>query len=200
MRRFTLLLYAVLLIILSGCGNAADADIPNSEKISKPVLSDESNCIKGTKKEDIPDDKTSIKPESKSESKNNEEHVVNQEAATAKVHISITGHKDVGIILADTAVNIDEGDTVIDVLKRTAELNSIQLECSGIKAMAYVKGIGNTYEFDYGPKSGWIYRVNGEISNVGAGKYEVKDGDYIEWLYTVDLGREFDTESGGAQE
>jgi hypothetical protein len=191
--RYIFLLYAVLLIVLSGC-NAADTGVPYSEQISETIIADESNNMEDTKNEDISDNKADTASE------NDNGQVSNEEAATAEVHISITGHKDEGIILADTVVNIDEGYTVIDVLKRTAGLNNIQLECSGIKAMAYVKGIGNTYEFDYGPKSGWIYRVNGKISNIGAGKYKVKDGDSIEWLYTVDFGREFDTESEGAQE
>lgn len=194
--RYIFLLYAVLLIVLSGC-NAADTGVPYSEQISETIIADESNNMEDTKNEDISDNKA----DTASENENDNGQVSNEEeAATSEIHISITGHEDVGVILPDTAVSIDEGDTVIDVLKRITELNNIQLECSGIKAMAYVKGIGNTYEFDYGPKSGWIYRVNGKISNIGAGKYKVKDGDSIEWLYTVDFGREFDTESEGAQE
>jgi len=116
---------------------------------------------------------------------------------TSAAHISITGPKDKGIILADTIVNIAEGDTVIDVLKRVTKQYKIQMEYSGIKSMAYVKGIKNIYEFDYGSKSGWIYRVNRKVLNVGAGAYTVKDGDVIEWLYTVDLGKEFGAEVGG---
>lgn len=192
--RCIFLLHAILLIILSGC-NGADTFVQHSEQVSEMIITDESNNMEDTKNEDISDNEA----DAASENENDNGQVSNEEAATAEVHIFITGHKDEGVILAGTLVSIDEGYTVIDVLKRITELNNIQLECSGIKAMAYVKGIGNTYEFDYGPKSGWIYRVNGKISNIGAGKYKVKDGDSIEWLYTVDLGREFDTESGGNQ-
>ena len=36
--------------------------------------------------------------------------------------------------------------------------------------------------------SGWVYHVNGESPFVGCDNYEVKSGDVIEWMYTLDLG------------
>jgi len=113
------------------------------------------------------------------------------------VHITIIGPKDKGTILPDTRVAIVEGDTVIDILKRIAGQKNIQLECKGIKATSYVEGIDNIYEFDYGPKSGWVCRVNGASLVKGAGSFIVKNEDAIEWLYTIDLGKEFDTALGG---
>jgi len=35
-----------------------------------------------------------------------------------------------------------------------------------------------------------MYAVNGESPNKGVGKYELKDGDVIEFKYTCDLGRD----------
>ena len=56
----------------------------------------------------------------------------------------------------------------------------------------YVQGINNLFEKDRGPESGWLYCVNGEFQKVGCGDYILKDGDYVEWRYTYDLGKDLD--------
>ena len=56
--------------------------------------------------------------------------------------------------------------------------------------MAYIAGINYLYEFDFGELSGWTYRVNGEVPSVGCDKYELKDGDKVEWIYTCELGKD----------
>jgi hypothetical protein len=53
-----------------------------------------------------------------------------------------------------------------------------------------IAGINNLYEFDVGELSGWMYKVNGWYPNYGCSRYQVKDGDLIEWNYTCDLGRD----------
>ena len=35
-----------------------------------------------------------------------------------------------------------------------------------------------------------MYRVNGEFPNKGCSDYKLSDGDFIEWVYTCDLGRD----------
>lgn len=54
----------------------------------------------------------------------------------------------------------------------------------------YVEGINHLYEFSAGELSGWMYKVNGVYPNYGCSQYVLKDGDVIEWNYTVDLGRD----------
>jgi hypothetical protein len=54
--------------------------------------------------------------------------------------------------------------------------------------MAYISGINYIYEFDFGDLSGWTYTVNGKTPSVGASQYTLKDGDVIEWKYTLTLG------------
>ncbi|MED0756442.1 DUF4430 domain-containing protein [Aneurinibacillus thermoaerophilus] len=110
--------------------------------------------------------------------------------AKKMVSFSIVADKERGTILSPTEVEIQEGDTVLDVLKRVTREKKIQMEYRGVKATAYVEGIDNLYEFDRGSKSGWMYRVNGVFPNKSAGIFPVKAGDKIEWLYTVDLGRD----------
>jgi outer membrane biosynthesis protein TonB len=106
------------------------------------------------------------------------------------VTISIVADKETGTVLAPTAVEIKKDDTVLEVLKKITRKNKIQMEYRGVKGAAYIEGIDNIYEFDFGAKSGGMYRVNGEFPNKGAGSFKVKEGDVIEWLYTTDLGED----------
>ena len=62
---------------------------------------------------------------------------------------------------------------------------------------AYVEGINNLYEFDVGSLSGWMYNVNGWYPNYGCSRYQVKDGDVVEWRYTCDLGYDLGSGMGG---
>ncbi|GGF83934.1 hypothetical protein GCM10010912_31420 [Paenibacillus albidus] len=104
--------------------------------------------------------------------------------------MSIVGDEEHGTILAATEVEVEKGDSVLDLLKRITRGNKVQMEFSGAKGFAYVEGIDNLYEFDRGAESGWMYRVNGEFPSKSAGAYTVTPGDTIEWLYTLDLGKD----------
>lgn len=90
------------------------------------------------------------------------------------------------IILDTSEFEIENGDTVCDILTEACRKNSIQLEKSG----GYVTGINYLYEFDYGDLSGWIYSVNGEKSSLGSDEYILSDGDEIEWEYTCEMGND----------
>ncbi len=104
--------------------------------------------------------------------------------------IEIHGDAKKGTILPVTAVEVKDGDTVIDVLRRVTKQNKIQMETRGSGRSVYVEGIANLYELDRGAKSGWLYRVNGQFPKMSAGAYKLAQGDRIEWLYTVDLGKD----------
>lgn len=95
-----------------------------------------------------------------------------------------------GVIYTSSDTGFNSGETVFDILKRVCRENNIQLESSFTPAFnsSYVEGINNLYEFDCGSASGWIYRVNGELPNMGCSLYKVTDGDIVEFLYTCDLG------------
>lgn len=100
-----------------------------------------------------------------------------------------------GVILDTSKMSFEEGETVFDVLKRACSLAGIQLEYSWTPMYNshYIEGINHLYEFDCGPESGWMYKVNGWFPNYGASVYTLKDGDVIVWTYTckglgVDVG------------
>lgn len=97
-----------------------------------------------------------------------------------------------GLIVPPTKVEIKEGETVFDVLLKVTKDKRIHMEyvATPLYKSDYIEGIGNIYEIDAGPLSGWMYKVNNLFPNYGCGRYVLKDGDNIEWVYTCDLGRD----------
>ena len=97
-----------------------------------------------------------------------------------------------GVILATVSVTFCEGESVFDVLQRICKDYNIHMEAewTPIYNSAYVEGIHNLYEFDCGALSGWMYKVNGWYPNYGSSRYQLKDGDVVEWRYTCDLGND----------
>lgn len=99
-----------------------------------------------------------------------------------------------GVILAPTEYVLRPGDTVFDILDRAVRYNKIQMEYQGADKNSYgsvfIQGIHYLYEFSCGPLSGWMYCVDGEFPNYGCSKYELRDGQTVEWLYTCDLGND----------
>ena len=97
-----------------------------------------------------------------------------------------------GVILAEITVTFYEGESVFNVLQRETKRNRIHMEFMNtpIYNSAYIEGIHNLYEFDCGELSGWMYKVNDWFPNYGCSRYQLQDGDVIQWLYTCDLGRD----------
>lgn len=97
-----------------------------------------------------------------------------------------------GTVLAETEVELEEGDTAFDVLNRVTRANDIHMETrkGGSHPGDYIEGIAYLYEFDAGPLSGWVFQVNGTVHNYGASSFELQPGDELIWMYTCDLGRD----------
>ncbi|MBR3298190.1 MAG: DUF4430 domain-containing protein [Clostridia bacterium] len=95
-----------------------------------------------------------------------------------------------GIILEKCTIIFNEGDSVYDVLVRELMARKIHMDASytPVYDSAYIKGINNLYEFDCGEGSGWTYSVNGKFPNYGCSKYNLNNGDVVEWHYTCDFG------------
>ncbi len=97
-----------------------------------------------------------------------------------------------GVIFASQKVTFYEGESVFNLLQREMKNNKIHMEFvnTPIYNSAYIEGINNLYEFDCGELSGWMYKVNGWFPNYGCSRYQLKEGDVVEWVYTCDLGRD----------
>jgi hypothetical protein len=87
-----------------------------------------------------------------------------------------------GIMLDQAKIQVQQDDTVLELLKRVTKDNNIILI---VKSSGYVSNIGGLVERskDFGAESGWLYSVNGEYPSVGATEYKVNDGDKIEFKY-----------------
>lgn len=102
----------------------------------------------------------------------------------AVAYIYIKGYE--GVILPKTEVEIKKGDTVLSITRRVLDSKGIDFRIRS----GYVVGIDGQNEFDKGPTSGWMFSVNGDFPSIGPGSVTVEDGDYIQWLYTTNLGED----------
>ncbi len=102
-----------------------------------------------------------------------------------------------GVIFPETTVYFSEGESVYDVLVREMMNAKIHMESENtpMYKSAYIEGIATLYEYDCGPLSGWMYKVNGEFPNYGCSAYVLSDGDRVEWVYTCDLGKDVGNEN-----
>ena len=101
-----------------------------------------------------------------------------------------------GILLPATEVEFTGGNSVFDVFRQTLKNQKIHFEYVDASAYdsIYIEGIGNLYEFDCGPQSGWMYSVNGTYPGLGCSGYTLADGDVIVFSYTLDLGADLGAE------
>ena len=106
-----------------------------------------------------------------------------------------------GVILAETALQPQEGESAFSLLQRAALEAGIHLEFSITPGAgsAYVEGIGNLYEFDCGQQSGWLYLVNGVSPSCSCSEYLLQPGDRVEWVYTCDMGQDVGAVPAGGQ-
>ena len=101
-----------------------------------------------------------------------------------------------GIMLAATEVEFTGGESVFDVFRKVLREEKIHFEYVDASAYdsVYIEGIGNIYEFDCGPQSGWMFSVNDVYPGLGCSAYTLADGDVIVFSYTCDLGADLGAE------
>ena len=104
-----------------------------------------------------------------------------------------------GWLMEPLEVPFTQGESVFEVLQRTCQDQRLHMEFEDapVYGSAYIEGIGNLYEFDCGPLSGWKYKVNGEFPNYGCSQYALAEGDSVEWVYTCDLGADVGSPTEG---
>ncbi|QFT87747.1 hypothetical protein FIU87_03695 [Bacillus sp. THAF10] len=177
----------------SQSSNVANTDTQQTNKKSE-LASAKSNKTVTEKKQQTESTPPKKKEENSSE-KPPEKKEEEQKTEVSTVTYSIVADEAMGTILPPTSVEMKDGDTVLDVLIKVTKSHRIQMSFrGGTGATAYIEGINNLYEFDRGSGSGWMYRVNGIFPNRGAGVVPLLDGDRIEWLYTIDLGKDLGAE------
>jgi len=99
--------------------------------------------------------------------------------------------------LPKTKFEIERGTTALQLL----EMTGLELEITKSLHGSYVSSIEGLGEFDEGSESGWMYRVNGEFPGYSISSYRLSDKDYVEVLYTRNLGEDLNAKkkvsSGG---
>ena len=94
-----------------------------------------------------------------------------------------------GVMLAETQVGWEEGDTVFSALQRLDEAGLITLDYGTDASMGpYVDGINYLYNGNCGEFSGWLFSINGAFPNTGCDQNVLEAGDDVKWLFSCDMG------------
>lgn len=106
-------------------------------------------------------------------------------SSSVTVTVSIKGLN--GYWLKDKQITLKDDATMywalVDAIKDTG-ITQTGAENGYVSEMS--KNGTTLAEFDYGRNSGWLYKVNNTLPEVGLLQYTVKNGDKIEWYYTKD--------------
>ncbi len=83
----------------------------------------------------------------------------------------------------DMEVKVDKDTTVFDALRQAEQSDKrIQLDVSGSGETAFVRSLGGVTNRGAAGKN-WIYYVNGELANRGAGVFQIAPGDRVVWRF-----------------
>ena len=207
-KRFWLVLLLAVLLCLSACGR--DTEVSQPSEVAPDV---ESSATPEGEQDRYQTDPV---PEGKPQPVEPQNSQVTDTAYTCTLSISCATILDNmelveeqkkplvpadGWLLPETTVMFYDGESVFDVLLRVCKENKLHMEYmdTPMYNSAYIEGIGNLYEFDVGPLSGWMYKVNEWFPNYGCSRYVLQDGDVVCWVYTCDLGTDVGDNSMGGQ-
>lgn len=88
--------------------------------------------------------------------------------------------------LVSTRVSLEKNKTVFDALKAALESEGIDYTEAG----GYVSEIGGYKEFDHGPRSGWMFTVDGVHQTTGCRETKLTKNSTVIWYYTDDYTKE----------
>lgn len=167
MRKWLIVWAAVWLLMLGGCTSSGGTEVPDTNGDGKLTCTLEIRC------DTLLDDLDRL--------------------TEAKARLVPAD----GVLFAKTETEFQSGDTVFDVFRRLLREEKLHFEYVDAKAYGsvYIEGIGNIYEFDCGPQSGWMFNVNGVHPGLGCSAYTLADGDAILFQYTCDLGADIGAET-----
>lgn len=152
----------------------------NKQEIKKTETKS-SSSKQETKKQDTKKTETNT-------SSSKHETSAHQQVETPKQDIPVKQTVSIKVIGINTTmmqgnIEVNSSSTAYSVLRELAKQNGKSISTKGFGSTVYVSGIDGLKEFDHGPSSGWMYKVNGTPPNIGAGAYKVKAGDTVIWYY-----------------
>ena len=150
---------------------------------SQPTISNE---VKSSiKKKDISKKEKTRQIESQEESKKTDPKLSDSSSKqeTKKQETKKTETKSSSAKQETKNIEVNSSSTAYSVLRELAKQNGKSISTKRFGSTVYVSGIDGLKEFDYGPSSGWMYKVNGTPPHIGAGAYYLKAGDQVIWYY-----------------
>lgn len=166
-----------------------------SNEVKSSIKKEETKQIESqeeSKKTDTKSSDSSSKQETKKTETNNSSHKQEtsapQQVEPPKQETPIKQTVSVQVIGVNSTImqgniEVNSSSTAYSVLRELAKQNGKSISTKGFGSTVYVSGIDGLKEFDHGPSSGWMYKVNGTPPNIGAGAYRVKAGDQVIWYY-----------------
>ncbi|MGC5325047.1 S-layer homology domain-containing protein [Brevibacillus sp. SYSU BS000544] len=123
-----------------------------------------------------------------------------QDTGSKKISVSlkIIGYDDEEIV-KNTSFRISQGSSVFQLLRYASEEKNFDYEVRDPEQDGqdvYLLSIDGLAEFDKGPGSGWVYKVNDKGPPMSIDRYMLRDGDDVEILYTTDMGKSQNVTSG----
>ena len=119
------------------------------------------------------------------------------------ISVVVTIQPSSGSAWYEGSVKVASGATVEKALRTAADDAGLSLNIKSGYLRAVTRGSVTLGQFDEGPNSGWLYKVNGKAPNVGIADYELSGGDTVLLYFTADYTKESDLDisapaSGGA--
>ncbi len=108
-------------------------------------------------------------------------------AKSGTIAIRVTVCKDFGkVVMKDADFGIRKNSSAMDALREVAEVDTAY----GGGFIQAVDGVASQYEGGTGRKRDWFFYVNGQMADVGAGAYQVREGDWLifdfhNWEYSM---------------
>ncbi len=199
------ILLVTLIFTFTACNNNAKVDNPSqneqsvgSEKTETEDTDNQSQNSETSEDEDLQldspeSDESSLDNEQSSGDEveeDNSEKQDQEEIPEETISLSVEGPEDDIIYSNDNYELTNNSMTALEILQKLQKNEIIRFEYQGSGSTAYLKGIDNYYEFDFGPLSGWMIEKNGEFPLKSIGKLKVNPGDSIRFIYTKELGED----------
>ncbi len=120
-------------------------------------------------------------------SPSNGNQAINQgtQVSEEKAEISVSLMLDFGNgqVRTFAAINLAEGSTAFDLLKKVTADNNFNFVYKDYgEAGAFIEAIGDIANDTKGNRF-WQFWVNNEYAQVGASTYQLNDGDIVEWKF-----------------
>ncbi|MFP4456326.1 MAG: DUF4430 domain-containing protein [Clostridia bacterium] len=204
----SVVLIFILIFTITACDNSAKINEPSeneqlteaektevedsSNKSQKSETGEETNEDQDAPKESSEDDNTSEDKKISDEdvSEDSEKEQEQEETPKDTISLSIEGPEDEIIYANDSFELKSDSMTALEILQMLQNNDILRFEYQGSSSTAYLKGIEDYYEFDYGPLSGWMIEQNGEFPLKSIGSLVVSPGDDIRFRYTKELGED----------